>query len=113
MPEIPTGNLVQDLPEHLRDERFDVLLETPRLKLERIVSTGQTTPEGEWYDQDRDEWVVLLQGGAQLLFEGEPAPRPLTPGDHVLIPAHVRHRVTWTDPAQQTVWLALHVDPSA
>jgi len=107
------GNLLRDLPASLKDERFETLLKTPGLTLERIVSTGQTTPEGEWYDQDRDGWVVLLQGGAQLLFEGEAAPRPLVPGDHVLIPAHARHRVTWTDPDVPTVWLALHFDAPA
>jgi len=64
MPDIPTGNLFHDLPARLTDERFETLLATPGLKLERIVSTGQTTPEGQWYDQDRDEWVVLLRGGA-------------------------------------------------
>jgi cupin 2 domain-containing protein len=76
--------------------------------LERIVSTGQATPEGRWYDQERNEWVAVLSGSAGLLFEGEAGIRVLRPGDHVLIPAHRRHRVAWTDPQQQTVWLAIH-----
>ena len=102
------GNLFGDLPASLPDEAFATLLEGPGFRLERIVSTGQATPEGAWYDQPQAEWVVLLRGGARLLIEGEPEPRQLHPGDWLLIPAHVRHRVEWTDPAQPTVWLALH-----
>ena len=89
-------------------ERFDVLLETPAFTLERIVSTGQATPPGQWYDQARDEWVLVLRGSAGLRFEDESGPRLLRAGDHVLIPAHRRHRVEWTDAAEPTVWLALH-----
>ncbi len=112
MPDLPAGNLLHDVPDRLGEERFETLLQAPGLHLERIVSTGQTTPEGEWYDQDRDEWVVLLDGAAEVLFEGETGPRPLAPGDWLRIPAHVRHRVTWTDPDRPTVWLALHFDPA-
>lgn len=104
----PWGNLFDDVPQSLPEEQFDILHSAAGLKLERIVSTGQATPDGEWYDQGWDEWVVLLQGGARLRFDGEAEDRSLGPGDHVLIPAHVRHRVTWTDPDRPTVWLALH-----
>jgi cupin 2 domain-containing protein len=76
--------------------------------LERIVSWGQATPSGEWYDQDTNEWVILLHGRAVLLFEGEPGRVALKPGDYVHIPARQRHRVEWTDPEKKTVWLALH-----
>ncbi|MBK8176419.1 MAG: cupin domain-containing protein [Rhodospirillales bacterium] len=78
------------------------------VRIERIVSTGQTTPEGDWYDQDWDEWVLLVSGGAALLLEDEAAPRRLQPGDWLLIPAGRRHRVTWTDPLHPTVWLCVH-----
>lgn len=91
-------------------EQVDVLLETPAFRLERIVSTGQATPPGRWYDQATNEWVALLRGSAGLRFEDEAEPRVLRPGDHVLIAAHRRHRVEWTDPAEVTVWLALHYD---
>lgn len=101
-------NLLRDLPPVAPDEAFEALLQRPGVTLERIVSRGQTTPEGEWYDQDRDEWVLLLAGAARLLVEGE-GETELGPGDALLLPAHCRHRVTWTDPAQPTVWLALHV----
>ena len=110
---VEIGNLFVGVPARLDAERFDTLVETEGLRFERIVSTGQTTPDGEWFDQDRDEWVVLLSGGAELQFEGEAAPRRLAPGDWVRIPARVRHRVTRTDPDRPTVWLALHYrDPA-
>jgi cupin 2 domain-containing protein len=102
------SNLFAGLPKILAAEQFDTLLETASFKLERIVSAGQATPAGEWFDQDRHEWVILLSGRAGLLFEGERQPIVLQPGDYVLIPAHRRHRVEWTDPAGKTVWLALH-----
>jgi cupin 2 domain-containing protein len=101
-------NLFDGIPSEISTEIFAVLLETKNFWLERIVSGGQATPPGEWYDQDSHEWVVLLTGGAGLRFEDEPEPRVLHPGDYLLISAHRRHRVEWTDSAQPTVWLALH-----
>lgn len=85
-----------------------MLVRTPHLRLERILSIGHATPAARWDDQDRDEWVLLLRGSAGLRFEGDDAAVTLRPGDHVLIPAHRRHRVEWTDAAEPTVWLALH-----
>lgn len=90
-------------------ETFELLLERPGIRFERIVSSGQATPPGEWYDQPGDEWVLLLAGSAGLLIEGEPAPRKLQPGDYLLLPAGCRHRVEWTDSAAATVWLACHI----
>ena len=78
------------------------------LKLERIISEGQATPPGQWYDQDWDEWVVLLKGGAGIFFEGDEAIGILKPGDYIYIPAHQKHRVEWTDPQEKTIWLAIH-----
>lgn len=89
-------------------EVFEELLQRSGFRLERIVSTGQASPPGFWYDQDVDEWVVLLSGAAELQFEDEAMPRRLAPGDWINIEAHRRHRVNWTDPAQPCVWLALH-----
>jgi cupin 2 domain-containing protein len=104
-----TGNLFANLTPPTPDERFETLLERNGLTLERIVSHGQATPEGEWYDQPRTEWVVLLKGAAGLRFEDEADIRQLRPGDYLLIPAHARHRVEWTSESEPTVWLALHV----
>lgn len=89
-------------------ERFDTLLAKPGVRIERIVSTGQTSPPDFWYDQDTAEWVVLLKGAARLRFADEDAARCLQAGDWLHIAPHRRHRVDWTDPDQVTVWLAVH-----
>jgi len=102
------GNLFEDLPQNGAEEAVASVAAFPGARIERIVSTGQASPPGFWYDQDQPEWVVVLSGSAGLLFEGEAAPRVLRPGDHVLIPAHRRHRVEWTDARAATVWLAVH-----
>jgi cupin 2 domain-containing protein len=102
------ANLFTTGTQPRRDEICETLLETARFRLERIISTGQATRAGQWYDQERGEWVALLSGRAGLLFEGEQEPRAMKPGDHLLIPARCRHRVEWTDPDQETIWLALH-----
>ncbi len=115
MPQFPpeTGrviaNLFAGLPSAAAvDEQFADILQRPGLRIERIVSTGQASPEGFWYDQADGEWVVLLQGAARLRFADEPAARDLVPGDCVDIAPHRRHRVDWTDPNRPTVWLAVH-----
>ena len=101
-------NLFAQLPQSLPEELFEELTHGAEFRLERILSLGHATPAGQWYDQEQHEWVVLLSGAAGLRFEGEEAPRVLSPGDFVNIPAHTRHRVEWTDAKQHTVWLALH-----
>lgn len=101
-------NIFSALPESLSEELFQTLAESESVRIERIVSHGHGTPEGEWYDQERDEWVLLLTGSAGLLFEGEESPRRLEAGDCVLIPAHCRHRVAWTDSHVRSIWLAVH-----
>jgi cupin 2 domain-containing protein len=101
-------NIFRALPEVMLQEISEALLDTQHFRLERIVSSGQKTPPGEWYDQDTNEWVIFLEGSAGLLFEGETKAHVMRPGDYVHIPAHWRHRVEWTDSKQKTVWLALH-----
>ena len=103
-------NLFSEIPNGLRDEISETVLKTDCLTLERIISSGQATPPGQWYDQPKDEWVILLKGSAGLLFEGKEEMVVLHPGDYVHILAHQRHRVEWTDGKQKTVWLALHYD---
>jgi cupin 2 domain-containing protein len=105
-------NLFEQIPSRLEDEEVRTLATGGGVTVECIVSTGQATPSGEWYDQERDEFVVVLEGSAALLFEGEPEPRTMRRGDWVCIPAHVRHRVEWTDAGQPTVWLAVHYPPT-
>ena len=102
-------NLFSHLPGSAEnDERFDTLLERPGLKIERIVSTGQCSPPGFWYDQCTAEWIVVLQGEAVLRLEGEPHSRTLRVGDFLEIPARARHRVEATSIEAPTVWLAIH-----
>ncbi len=103
-----SGNLLAGLADRLDTEQFDQLLAGGPFRLLRIVSTGQATPSDEWYDQDDDEWVVLLQGAAGVRLANEPRTRRLVPGDWLLLPAGCRHRVEWTADDSPTVWLALH-----
>lgn len=95
------------VPDHASQELIDTLLRTPMLRIERIVSHGQASPEGFWYDQDESEWVLVLSGAARMTFEGEESLQ-MTAGSFVNIPAHRRHRIDWTDPSVATVWLAIH-----
>ena len=105
------GNIFEGLPPgSLSGELFDPIVSAKGLRIERIVSTGHATPEGEWLDQAQDEWVILLQGEAALLFEGEESERVMKPGDWVLIPSRQRHRVTRTATGEPPVWLAVHYD---
>lgn len=101
-------NLYVDLQSSDAAERFDDLLCRDGVRVERIVSHGHASESGFWYDQDWDEWVLVLRGHATLEFESHAL--ELTPGDHVLIPAGVRHRVQSTAPGEPTVWLAIHWD---
>ena len=78
------------------------------MRIERIVSHGEASPPGFWYDQAGAEWVVVLVGSAGLLFDGELQELVLRKGDHVFIAPHRRHRVAWTDPHEATIWLAVH-----
>lgn len=107
------GSLLADVPDRLEAERFDQLLRVANVRIERIVSTSQTTPPGEWFDQDWDEWVLLISGAAEILLAEEDAPRLLKPGDYLFLPAHLRHRVTRTTPERPTIWLAIHIDSPA
>lgn len=121
------GNLFADVPQpdvsgadapgwdgpHLGggDERFDTLAAMPGTRVERIVSTGQRSPPGFWYDQDWDEFVLLVSGAAVMDIAGQDTPRLLQPGDWLHLPAHTRHRILWTPADRATVWLAVHTAP--
>jgi cupin 2 domain-containing protein len=105
---VRSGNIFASVQAHLDEEEIAILAELPCARIERIVSSGQASPQGFWYDQDWTEWVIVLGGSAGLLIEGEDAPRILSPGGYIEIPPHVRHRVEWTDADEPTVWLAVH-----
>jgi cupin 2 domain-containing protein len=102
------GNLFAGLPGSRKDEQVDLLAESAGVRIERIISTGQASPPGFWYDQPEDEYVVLLAGTARLRFEKDDRSVELKPGDWVDIPAHVRHRVDSTQQDPPTVWLVVH-----
>ena len=91
-----------------KNEQFSDLLTRPGLRIERIVSTGQCSPEGFWYDQPEGEWVLLIEGEARLRFADETEARYLKAGDFIDIAPHRQHRVDWTAPEQTTIWLAVH-----
>ncbi len=104
------SNLFSELPDNLTNEASVILAEGKNVRIERIVSHGQASPDGFWYDQDQAEWVVVLKGEAKLLIEGAKEPVHLQVGDHLLIPAHQRHRVEWTSLDELTIWLAVFYD---
>ncbi len=103
----PPANLFRDIPSALKKEFVETLLAKNQVRIERIVSKGQASPQGFWYDQSEDEWVVVLKGRAIIKIEHQESVKELDPGDSLFLPAHLRHRVEWTDPAEETIWLAV------
>jgi cupin 2 domain-containing protein len=101
-------NLFEALPLERGEEQFLSLAETPNVKIERIVSFGQASAPGFWYDQPWAEWVLVLTGAAGLRFDTDEAIRILRAGDFLLIPARQKHRVDWTQKDEATIWLAVH-----
>jgi len=103
----PILNLLSHLPESWNVEQLETVAEFGGVRIERILSKGHASPLGFWYDQDEDEWVLVVQGHARLMFDGRREPVELRTGDSLLIPAHCRHRVEWTSPDDPTIWLAV------
>jgi len=99
-------NIFTSVPANLDDESIDVLLQRENLKIERIISKGHMSPDTGWYDQKDDEWVLVLKGAAVISFENDTEVN-LAVGDYVNILAHTKHRVKWTDPDTETIWLAV------
>jgi cupin 2 domain-containing protein len=104
-------NLLAELPDAVAAEAAETLAAHRDVRIERIVSRGQASPPGFWYDQAEGEWVAVLAGAARLRFADEPEARLLSPGDWVDIAPHRRHRVEWTLPGAATVWLAVFYPP--
>ncbi|MBE9541007.1 MAG: cupin domain-containing protein, partial [Proteobacteria bacterium] len=96
MKNFPINNLFNNVPVSFPDEFVDILSENKNVRIERIVSKGHASPENFWYDQDKDEFVILLKGSARLAFKDEQEIVELKPGDYLHIRAHVKHRVEWT-----------------
>ncbi len=100
-------NIFKDIPDDLSNEVSEELVFSKSFKLERIVSKGHSSPAGFWYDQEKNEFVLLISGSAKISFENNESIE-LNPGDHLIIPRHKKHRVDWTDPEEKTIWIALH-----
>jgi len=101
-------NIYSDIPAEIPDELVEMISGNPDLRVERIVSRGHRSPDGFWYDQEENEFVLLVTGEAELLFEEEDESVHMKTGDYLIIPAHKRHRVAWTAPDRDSVWLAVY-----
>ena len=99
-------NIFQEIPSDLTQEIFETLLQNKNIRIERIISYGQSSPTEGWYDQDEHEWVLLLEGEALLAFKDEREVH-LKAGDYINIPAHTKHKVLWTKEKSKTIWLAV------
>ena len=102
------GSLFDGIPSELPEELFDTISSTDDVNIERIVSRGHASPEGFWYDQEDNEFVLVVKGSAGLKLENEDDIVVLKAGDYLNIEAHVKHRVEWTDSTCETIWLAVH-----
>ena len=100
-------NIFENIPDHISEELFNEIFKTENFKVERIVSKGHSSPDNYWYDQEENEWVIMLKGSAGLLFAGDETVLVLRSGDYIHIPSHTKHRVEWTDPDMETIWLAI------
>ena len=99
-------NIFSSVPDIVEKEVFEDLLNHDKVRIERIISKGQSSPSEGWYDQEEHEWVIVLQGGGVIAFE-DGREIKLLKGDYLNIPAHEKHRVKWTDPERITIWLAV------
>ena len=105
---INSGNFFANIPRNIDDEVFDTILASDGCEIKRIISKGHQSSPNYWYDQERNEWVMVLKGAAALKFENSKKILEMMPGDYVHIPAHCKHRVEWTDPDVETIWLAMY-----
>ena len=100
------NNLFEAIPDDLNEELFEVLQQNESVKIERIVSKGQCSPKTGWYEQAQNEWVIVIKGEATLEFEDKEM--SMKEGSYINIPAHTKHKVSWTNPELETVWIAVH-----
>ncbi len=100
---------LKDINFSINEEVSEVLASSKNIRIERIVSFGQTTDKDYWYDQPQHEFVIVLQGEARILFDNNKEEH-LTKGDYLNIPSHVRHRVSYTSTDPACIWLAVFFD---
>ncbi len=99
-------NIFFRIPDNIEEEIVEDLLKHENVRIERILSKGQSSPAESWYDQEEHEWVIVLDGCGIISFE-DGKEFKLSKGDYLNIPAHVKHKVKWTDPDKVTIWLAI------
>jgi len=105
---MPTKNsLFGDIPSALRTEFVERLAGRKGVRIERIVSRGQCSAVGFWYDQAETEWVLLVKGAGRIRFEADDSVVEMRAGDHITIAPRARHRVDWTTPDEETIWIAV------
>jgi cupin 2 domain-containing protein len=102
------GSVLQGIPAELPEELFGTICSSATVKIERIVSRGHASPDGFWYDQEMNEFVLVVKGSAGLQLENKHDLVILKAGDYLNIGAHAKHRVEWTDSTCDTIWLAVH-----
>ncbi len=100
-------NIFNRIPAIVPEEITEILVNCNNVRIERIISCGQSSPPNFWYDQNEKEWVLVLKGKAKLKFQNKPEELILNAGDYINIPAHVKHRVEWTKENSETIWLAI------
>nr|VFJ56099.1 MAG: cupin 2 domain-containing protein [Candidatus Kentron sp. DK] len=100
-------NIFDAIPNTLEKEIFEDLAGNKHIKIERIISRGHRSPESGWHDQEQNEWVMVLRGEAVVSFP-DGSRVHLRTGDFIDIPRHRKHRVDWTTPEKETIWLAVH-----
>ena len=104
---INIGNIYESIPKKLKEELINELINHNNVTIKRIVSEGHSSPESGWYDQEENEWVIILQGEAEILFENGDRTH-LQSGSFLNIPAHTKHKVSWTTSSAKTIWLAVY-----
>lgn len=105
---VKSGNFFSDIPHQIDDEVFDTILAADGFEIKRIISKGQKSPADYWYDQEKNEWVMVLKGAAKLKFKDHKRIVEMMPGNYIHIPAHCKHKLEWTDPDVETIWLAVY-----
>ncbi len=100
-------NIFDYIPPYIPDEIVREIFASENIRIESIISKGHSSPENFWYDQEENEWVMVLQGKARLKFFDDQIPVDLNAGDYLNIPSHTKHRVEWTDPKMETIWLVV------
>ena len=98
-------NIFSDIPEKLPEELTEILIESQNIRIEKIVSDGHNSPKDFWYDQNENEWIIVLKGNAKIEFEDKVV--TLKEGDYLNIPKHKKHRVKSTSKTEKTIWLAV------